>query len=295
MEITVPPGKYVVAVSGGVDSIALLDLLRHQPGMKLIVAHFDHGIRPDSAKDRRLVQSLAKRYGLPFVYDEGHLGMQASEAAARAARYRFLHEVQRVSGARSVITAHHQDDALETAILNLLRGTGRKGLSALDNRPHVHRPLLHIPKRELIAHAQANGLVWREDSSNSDQRYRRNYIRHSILPRLNEFGRAELWLLISRQREVNREIDELLTGQLHLQDEAGTIDRRFFTQLPHAVSKELLAAWLRARGLADFDRRALERLTVAAKVAKPGKILDVMGGSSIVVGQDKLALSIAER
>src|SRR5665213_799396 len=134
MNVDLVPGKYVVAVSGGVDSISLLHILQAQPGVRLIVAHFDHGIREDSVEDRRLVQNVAREYRLPFVYDAGNLGVDTSEAAARQARYRFLRRVQQASGARAIVTAHHQDDLLETAILNLLRGTGRKGLTALSNR-----------------------------------------------------------------------------------------------------------------------------------------------------------------
>ena len=86
MNIALEPGKYVVAVSGGVDSVTLLHLLRSDPKLKLIVAHFDHGIRPESVEDRRFVAELAKQYSLPFVYATGNLGPEASEAAARKAR-----------------------------------------------------------------------------------------------------------------------------------------------------------------------------------------------------------------
>src|SRR5690606_5271626 len=106
--IKIRPGKYVVAVSGGVDSMVLLDLLRQKPKLELIVAHFDHGIRPDSAEDRKLVQRVAKHYDLPFVYAEGKLGPKASEALAREARYAFLRRVQAEQGAEAIITAHHQ-------------------------------------------------------------------------------------------------------------------------------------------------------------------------------------------
>src|SRR5437764_343012 len=134
MDVVLPkPGKYVVAVSGGVDSVALLDMLARSDDLKLVVAHFDHGIRKDSAKDRKFVEDLAKNYDLPFVYEEGHLGSGTSEAVARGARYDFLHRVKKSHGAQAIITAHHQDDVLETAIINLLRGTGRKGLTSLTS------------------------------------------------------------------------------------------------------------------------------------------------------------------
>jgi tRNA(Ile)-lysidine synthase len=95
MDFDLPTGSYVVAVSGGVDSVALLHMLAGRPGLKLTVAHFDHGIRPDSAEDRRHVQALAKELGLPFVYHVGELGPDASEAhSSGEARYAFLHRVR---------------------------------------------------------------------------------------------------------------------------------------------------------------------------------------------------------
>src|SRR5579884_3654782 len=116
MEIQLEPGAYVVAVSGGVDSVVLLDLLTKNHNLKLTVAHFDHGKRKDSASDRHFVQKLAEKHGLSFVYAEGRLGLGASEAAARKARYKFLQQVRESAEARAVVTAHHQDDLLETAI-----------------------------------------------------------------------------------------------------------------------------------------------------------------------------------
>src|SRR5260221_102633 len=128
MELNVNPGKYIVAVSGGVDSMALLDMLVVLPGLELVVAHFERGIRADSDQDRQLVAATAARYGLPFVFMRGNLGAGVSEAAARTARYAFLGRVRGAHNAGAIITAHHQDDVIETALINLVRGTGSRGL-----------------------------------------------------------------------------------------------------------------------------------------------------------------------
>jgi tRNA(Ile)-lysidine synthetase-like protein len=294
------PGSYVLAVSGGVDSMALLHAL-HRKNLsdgerpwKLLVAHLDHGMRPDSAEDRRLVQETARRMGLPFVYDEAGLGAGAGEAAARTARYDFLHGVRRAAGARAIVTAHHRDDVLETAVINLVRGSGRKGLTALGSRPDLERPLLRVPKSYVIAYAKDQGLAWREDSTNQDTDYLRNYVRHRLLPRLDEASRERLWEIIDGMRETNREIDVLLEGQLRAQP-GGRLDRGWFISLPHDVALETMAAWLRASGLGDFDSKALERLVVAAKTAAPGKTFDVFNGAVIRVNPQDLALTGAER
>jgi tRNA(Ile)-lysidine synthase len=300
MDVVLPkPGSYVVAVSGGVDSMALLHMLqeksREDRGWKLVVAHLDHGIRPDSVDDRRLVQAAARQYRLPFVYHESRLGPAASEAEAREARYGFLHSVRSASNARAIITAHHQDDVLETAIINILRGSGRKGLTSLDERPDMSRPLLKVPKSELVAYARDRDLKWLEDSTNKNEAYLRNYVRRRLLSRFSEADRMRLWQIINELRRTNLEIDTLLVNQLHGQTMAGRLDRQWFNHLPHAVAREVMAAWLRAHGSSGFDSKTLERLVVAAKTASPSRTFPVQSGFNMQVLNDHLALTSLER
>jgi tRNA(Ile)-lysidine synthetase-like protein len=295
MDISVQPGTYVVAVSGGVDSMVLLDLIARQPGVRLVVAHYDHGIRHNSALDRQLVEQTAKRLGLPFVHYEGKLGPGTSEEAARKARYKFLHQVREASGAKAILTAHHHNDALETALLNLLRGTNRKGLTALRSHATVHRPLLHITKEELRQYANDQGLVWREDPSNTDTVFMRNYIRHKILPRLSKEAQDKLTEIIKNMRRVNEELDTQLLHFLHVQTKGGILDRHTFVRLPHAVAREVMAAWLRHHGVRDFDQKTLERLVVAAKTFHPGAVTDVVRGSKLRVQKRYLALEYPDR
>lgn len=293
MILKIRPGKYVVAVSGGVDSMVLLDLLRQKPTLKLVVAHFDHGIRPDSAADRKLVQRIAKAYGLPFVHASGNLGPNAGEALAREARYAFLRKVQEEQGAEAIITAHHQDDMLETAILNLLRGTGRRGLSSLKSRKEVVRPLLDWTKKDVREYAEEHDLVWAEDSTNSDERYLRNYIRHSILSRFTPTGRDTLLQHMKQAGKINEEIDKLLDKDLSDQPAKDEMSRGWYLQLPYAVATEMMAAWLRRNGIMQFDRHMIERLVVAAKTATPGKLADV--NSKVVVQFTKDRIKLTDR
>ena len=290
MKIDMPVGKYVVAVSGGVDSVVLLDLLRLYPGVKLTVAHFDHGIRDDSHLDRAHVEALARRYRVPFVYDKGRLGPGASEAEARQARYAFLKRAQEMTEADAVVTAHHENDVLETAVINLLRGTGRKGLSSLTNGEGIIRPLLDVPKSEIIDYAKRHRLSWREDSTNVDTRYLRNRIRHEVLPSWSMHDRRRLLDVSRRMRTVNQEIDAIMHDKVQ-----GDLEREWFILLPHNVSREVMASWLRNHGVSEFDRTTLERLTVAAKTAAHGKAIDVVKGHSLHVGQNDLALKHHER
>ena len=284
-----------MAVSGGVDSMVLLDLLRQKPGLKIIVAHLDHGIRPDSAFDRELVQRTANEHGMPFVYHEAKLGPGASEDTARKVRYDFLHAVRKASNAQAIITAHHHDDQLETAIMNLLRGTSRKGLSSLQSTAYIHRPLLNIEKQALRAYAKDQGLTWREDSTNDDTKYLRNYVRHRLLSQFSSADRQALRTIITKVADINAELDTQLMHYLHIQPTHDMLDRAEFLRLPHTVAREVMAAWLRKQHVRDFDQKTLERLVVAAKTLLPGKQADILRGHKLKISQRYLALESPDR
>jgi len=298
MKIVVPEGRYVVAVSGGVDSVALLFMLVEalraedvKPGSRLVVAHFDHGIRPDSADDRRFVQGLARQYDLPFVYERRELGPHASEAVARNARYAFLHKVQLASGAAGIITAHHQDDVLETAVLNLVRGTRGRGLHSLETRGSLLRPLTGMSRREIMAYAFENGLIWREDATNQDESILRNYVRHRYVVPMEPPKREELLHLRGKAAEITAEIDVITANYLHSQPAQYQLNRKSFIELPHAVAREVMAAWLRERApRIELNRKLLERLVVAAKAGKSGSKVDVANGHYLLLTPEIIEL-----
>lgn len=288
-------GTYVVAVSGGVDSMVLLDLLKDRPGVKLIVAHYDHGIRPDSHKDRELVRSVAKKHGLTFVQEKGELGSQASEAKARSKRYAFLNKVKSASNSKAIITAHHQDDVLETAIMNMLRGSGRKGLTSLKSTDGLLRPLLSFSKDQLREYANEQALLWREDETNTDIKHMRNYIRHRVLPRFSDGQRAQLVILLENLRETNKELDQHILGLLHIQPAIDEIDRQWFIALPHGIAREILHAWLTRHKVRDINKKMIERLVVAMKTAKTGQYVDVDHNYKIHIKKQVLALKPRDR
>ena len=314
MKLKLDPGKYVVAVSGGVDSVVLLDMLVRMNDERrtkneevanspfllppspftFIVAHFDHGIREDSADDQKFVGDLAKQYGLPYIYEAGKLGPKTSEAAARKARYDFLHRVRTSHKAQAVITAHHEDDLLETALLNLARGTNRKGLSSLRSTETLKRPLLSYSKQQLIEYAKAHDLTWREDSTNADVKYLRNRIRQELMPKLSAEERRKWLAILGQTQELNDTIDTLLGEQLEQQPQATMLDRRWFIALPHKVAREVMATWLRRQGV-TIDQPMLERLVISAKTRLPGKQVDVSGSFMLKIAKYKLALTNRDR
>lgn len=279
-----------MAVSGGVDSMALLHVLSRMPELDLIVAHYDHGIRFDSGDDRALAAQAAHDYKLPFVYAEGKLGASTSEAEARTHRYGFLRKVMQEHDARAIITAHHQDDLLETMLLNMLRGTHRRGLTSLRSTEEIIRPLLDIPKQDLVAYARKHQLEWREDSTNADPRYRRNHIRQQLMPKLTPLRREALLRLHKQMRKTNLAIDAEIAAFPQLYGDLNTLDRYQFIMLPHAVAREVMADYLRSHKAEDVDRINLEVLVARAKTARPRTLHDVDKQLILEVGQRSLKI-----
>lgn len=271
MKVDVSPGKYVVAVSGGVDSVVLLDLLVQQPQLELVVAHFDHGIRADSTEDRELVATLSQKYGLVFDYGEGKLGLGTSEDQARRARYEYLQQVRKKHKASGVILAHHQDDAVETLVFNVLRGTRRRGMSSLQSTDGIIRPLMGHTKEEIYDYARRNNLKWREDSTNRDEKYTRNWIRRKLLPRLSPKQKRQLTDSYDEARDRNRILDVAVQAQLEELASGQGLDRRKFIALPYSVAREVMTAWLRLNDIQDIDRRLIDQLVVSVKTLPPGK------------------------
>ena len=195
----IPPGsRLLLAVSGGTDSLVLLHLFsRLSPEFDLSphVASLDHGLRgTDGAADAAFVREQADQLGLQVTL--GTAERLRGEADARRARYDFLAATARACGAQYVAVAHHADDQAETVLLNVLRGSGLRGLAAmrlsapLPGHPQLTllRPLLHIRRSELQDWCHAQGLAPRQDASNRDLRLRRNRLRHETLPALRKMN-----------------------------------------------------------------------------------------------------------
>lgn len=296
MKVAVPEGKWVVAVSGGVDSVVLLDLIAQQmikdqrSKVNVLVAHFDHGIRPESSEDATFVGQLAKEYGLAFFTERAELGAGASEAAARKARYGFLRRVQKEQGADGIITAHHEDDLLETMILNLQRGTGSKGLSSLRSTDELIRPLLSFNKSEILGYAKKHGLKWHEDATNADDSYARNRVRHNLLPKISDNEKQALLLTSKKASKLNAEIAELVCGYLSSQPSKDTLDRERFRDLPDEVKAEVLVHWLRRETNVEVSRQMIERLVAAIVAGRNNSMVDVARGYSLRIARSAVVL-----
>jgi tRNA(Ile)-lysidine synthetase-like protein len=293
MKIDIPKGRYVLAVSGGVDSMVLMDVLAKRTGLELIVAHFIHGIRDKATtkKEEEMVASETKKRGLKLETGRGNLGPAASEEKARNARYKFLQSIKQRYDADAIITAHHQDDLIETALINIMRGTGWRGLTAISDNPGVLRPLLGITKSEIIRYADAHGVKWREDESNQDRSYLRNRLRLDILKNLSDKQRR---LILENIERVAKNKTCLVTIIETLSQEVvkgGQIDRQKFAALPTEVGHEMLAFLLRRRGLREFDKKTIERTAMAVKTAKPGTAHKIQQGYELKLSPDTAVIA----
>ncbi len=192
----------LAGVSGGADSLALMHSL-HRLGFRLVIAHLDHGLRPESTEDAAFVRQKADDLGLPFVGARVDVRAVAEreklslEEAARQVRYDFLFAQARRAGAQAVAVAHHADDQVETVLMHFLRGAALSGLSGMSHRrimpiwdaeiPLV-RPLLDLWREDIDAYIRDIGWTPRTDSTNSDTAYFRNHLRHELIPELEEIN-----------------------------------------------------------------------------------------------------------
>lgn len=179
---------YLLAVSGGVDSVVLAHLA-HSAKLSFAIAHVNYGLRgEDSSLDEASVRALAAQLSVPcFVHHAADAMISASniQQAARDIRYAFFKDVMHQHGYHYLLTAHHANDQAETLLINQLRGTGISGLKGIPSvRGVIRRPLLQITKVSLLAYASEHSLTWREDASNQTDDYLRNQLRHSVLPAL---------------------------------------------------------------------------------------------------------------
>ena len=217
----IPRGaKVLCAVSGGADSMCLLHLLKSleaERDLRVTAAHFEHGLRgEDSLRDMAFVEDWCRARGIPCVVGRGDTRALAEaerlglEEAARKLRYEFLERTAKQGGFDRIATAHTADDNAETLLLNLVRGSGTRGLGGIPpRRGKIVRPLLETGRAEIEAYLEEHGVPHVEDASNADPAFRRNRIRREILPLLREMN-PELNAALGRTAELLRQDEECL-------------------------------------------------------------------------------------
>jgi len=288
-----PGNRVIVAVSGGSDSVALLRLLslvREAHGLELICAHFNHRLRgAESDADEAFVRTLADSLNIPCEAGSGDVLAYAGahhlscEEAARELRLRFLRNVAMERGADRIATGHTRDDQVETVLFRLLKGTGMRGMAGIAPRSGMFiRPLLGWSKKQLQAWLQECGCSWREDASNTDTRYERNFIRAEVIPliesrfpagatsisRVADIARASCELF-ERQTELVTDNIEILEAGDGSHPGALRLSKAALAGLPDPLLQYALEEVFATAGVGpSFER--LTRSTQAIRSGRPG-------------------------
>lgn len=283
------PGLALLAVSGGPDSMALLDLcadFREALGLALAVAHVDHGIHAASAAVARDVAAQADRYGVPCHTVRLELGAEATETEARRARYRALRGLQRDLGARYLVTGHHADDQIETVLYRVLRGSGVAGLAGIPatGAGGLVRPLLPFTHRELQDWVRRRALPAHADPANLDPRHDRSWVRQHLLPELRgRFGDVDDRLLevasdAARHRRAWSAMLRGLPGLIVSRAEGWIeVARPPLQEYHKTLSEVLLRAAAREVGCRVGPRRAARLLRFSLE-GRSGRSLDLGEG-----------------
>jgi tRNA(Ile)-lysidine synthetase-like protein len=289
-------GNYVVAVSGGADSVTLLDLLvRHSQGdYTLVVAHYDHAMRDDSAQDADFVTALARSYGLRTYVERSKRPLR-SEAEARSARYEFLERIRVTARAETVITAHHQDDVIETSLLNLSRGTGRRGLSPMRSS-RVLRPLLDVSRDQLRTYAETEKLAWREDASNLNEANPRNFLRRVLLPLASLEWRTNYLDSIEDLSRLNDQIDERLAAYLSKNGTSVDLNRASVRELSVSEVGELIVYTARrAYPSIELNDRLIRELAQFVQNGKTGQERPLSGKLKLIITRTKISFILNQK
>lgn len=304
----------VLAVSGGPDSLCLLHLfnrLAQSYSLKLVVAHLNHGLRPEAALEEAGVAALADRLSLPFRAKRIKISSYkkkfglSEEAAGRRARYRFLLKVARNFQAEAIALGHHRDDQAETVLLNLLRGTGIDGLTGMFplrriNGVKLIRPLLYFKRSEIESYCLEHGLKPYTDSSNLETDYTRNKIRLELIPHLEERYNPQVREALAGLAELAAE------DRLYFEDQARKkagkiaeyrgdfifLDLSSLNALPRAISSRVLRLLLRRyRTGQELGRVHLNQLLKLAGKGRTGARLNLPGGLRAYRTKDDLILA----
>jgi tRNA(Ile)-lysidine synthase len=302
----------LVGLSGGPDSVALLDALvavADERAIRVHAAHLDHRLRPEAAQDAAFCARLCAQLGVPLHTASADVAARAArdrrglEAAARRERYAFLRGTAAECGARFVLVGHNQDDQAETLLLRLLRGAGTRGLGAMrPRRGMVVRPLLGVSRTQILAHLQMRGQDFVLDPSNADAAFTRNRVRHEVLPVLALLNPriaaslARTARLLARDERALQGLARAAAGQWQRSAAGGiAIPVALLRSLPPAIATRVLLAGLRRTG----GRRNVGALHVEALLrlgrsrSGNGRRLELPGGRQAGLDHGHLTLGSA--
>jgi len=281
--------RVIVAVSGGADSVCLLDILftlKEILGIELVVAHFDHGLRPDEDEyETDFVKSLAESFDCNFTTKKAARSIKPGRASleekARDIRYRFLNKVKAQFSAQKIATGHNLNDQAETVLMRLLRGSGPSGLSGIPpvRDTHIIRPLIEVTRNEIESYLSGKRLSHITDSSNFETRHLRNEIRLNLLPQLEKY-QPKIVEILGRTARITREENIWLEGKaerwIKKWAETGSgneivLPLSRFKGLPEPLKNHVLRQALKttAGSLRRISLRNIDAIKLVAEGSKP--------------------------
>jgi tRNA(Ile)-lysidine synthase len=289
--------KLMVGVSGGLDSTALLHLLKAEGFRKVIVCHLNHGLRGgESAGDAKFVKLLGKRFGYEVLSEKADLPAQmrstgeSLETAGRTARHAFFARCGKEKRCSLLLLGHHADDQAETILWNLVRGSlGCRGMSGIQpirmagRTMTVIRPLLGVRKAELAEWMNGHGFCWREDATNAVNDVVRNRLRNEALPLLDAIAKRDVTPALLRAAQLDGEWRELLDWSVTAAvatDPQGRLHTGAMRDLPAVLSRAVIADYLKKQHVENVDRRLLDGCVDLLDVEKPASV-NLPGGKRL--------------
>ncbi|HEY1581808.1 MAG TPA: tRNA lysidine(34) synthetase TilS [Chthoniobacterales bacterium] len=277
--------RYLVGVSGGRDSVVLLHWLLARGYRKLVVCHLDHRLRGRAAKsDARFVERLALEQDLKYAAGSAEVATlaaqrkQSIETTARQERLAFFERVGKRRRCLTIFLAHQADDQVETFLLNLFRGAGRRGLGGMrprssQNALEIVRPFLGVWRSEIDQYAAQHRLKFRDDATNEELHARRNRLRHKIIPRLEkEFGRkirVSIWRSAALFAEEEELLEALTPASLTKSEALATNSMR---HLAPALQRRVIRQWLVRHGVPELGYSVIEEVRGLLERAAPAKV-----------------------
>jgi tRNA(Ile)-lysidine synthase len=310
-----PGDRVLVAVSGGPDSVCLLNVLHtltRDFGLSLHVAHLDHMFRAKESADEALfVADLARTLGVPATIEQidvpafCHMRGLSSQAGAREVRYEFLTRVALETKADRIATGHTASDQAETFLMRLLRGAGRSGLSAIPpKRENIIRPLINSTREEVLAYLRTNGIAFKTDPSNAKPLYTRNRVRLELMPILKQFNprieetlATEAGLLRDEDIAIDGHLESIAQTVFVQEETALTIRQDVFQTQPHAFQLRLLRKALSRMGAGTGSVSSIQCDEIIAfmTAAQTGRSMRLPQGLAIERVYDRFIISMQER